>query len=518
MARQPKKVSPQEERAPNYYTRAELEGISKTTEVPVEQLWGLPRREVQQIITKAASRAADQREKNANAERLRLDAQKQYERPMAERMPMLGAAVDYGSAALPFLLPFLSRRYSKEQKLVREWDKATREAERMTQQARRGTGDVVDAAAAVEKAGAYRAQYDALQAGKSKPMEMVKDAGIIGGTALGTTELPVILPLLDSYTRNPGTRAYDEAKPKLTLNALMDRLIASGPLTAGLSGLGLKAGTMAARTPPIARTQAVQAQLTPGWSAGPGVMAENYTSAATAQTPLMDARTQLALQRLRDGNMLQAARAGELPALPPAGPARPAMPGTVLDDGARFGQGPAGPAAAQPSQPPVAPVQSPSPAPPVAQPSLPQPAATGQLPVADPVATGAAGALPPPGPWSQSWSPAARAAVEDHVGAGGNIHRYTGLTGNRLLDMIKARLPADAKPPSPTEVKDRLAALRTEVGSTPTKQDLKKLWLRDKNGQLFAVPATGAIGYGLLANGEGDYFPDRGPRRGYPDL
>lgn len=90
--------------------------------------------------------------------------------------------------------------------------------------------------------------------------------------------------------------------------------------------------------------------------------------------------------------------------------------------------------------------------------------------------------------------------------------------------MITARLMPGVKSPSLTEVKDRLAALRGEVGPNPKAADVQQVWIRDKEGRLFAIPAamaTGASGVGLLASGgeaEAGYYPDRGPRRGLLQL
>ena len=92
------------------------------------------------------------------------------------------------------------------------------------------------------------------------------------------------------------------------------------------------------------------------------------------------------------------------------------------------------------------------------------------------------------------------------------------MTGDGLSEAI-GRLTGGSRP-SPSEARDRLSMLRNETGSSPDVDQVRKVWVRDKEGRLFAIPAalaTGATGVGLLASGdpaEAGYYPDRGPRRG----
>jgi hypothetical protein len=267
----------------------------------------------------------------------------------------------------------------------------------------------------------------------------------------------------------------------------------------------LKVGTLTNRNPQssMARTNALLPQSKPGWAEGPQTMGQNYAGAASAELPLIDARRDVAIARQAADNEIQLAKT-----IPPKqrGLLAPEpQPRTV---------------AAQPSPLPVAPAQSPSPSP-VVPATLPEPVAPRQLSAS---ATGATGELPPAGPWSQNWSAPAREAIDSHLAGGGSLAERVGLTGGELKDMITARLMPGVKSPSLTEVKDRLAALRGEVGPNPKAADVQQVWIRDKEGRLFAIPAamaTGASGVGLLASGgeaEAGYYPDRGPRRGLLQL
>lgn len=516
--KEPKKGQASPDTAPNAYTRAELDALAKSTGIPVETLWAMPRRAVQQKAQESAAVAAQQsadaaraeseRQRALTAEKDRVTKEKlDSERPLTERMPWIGQAAAGGSALLPMLLPFLTRRYGADQRLIRQWDKATGQAEQLQGAARSGTGSIADATAATERASAFADQYKKLADSKTKVGGLLKDAGTIGGTTLSATELPVLPALIDRMMYDPGTRARDEADKKLTAQEFLSRLQAAGPITAGLSATGLKVGTLTNRNPQssMARTNALLPQSKPGWAEGPQTMGQNYAGAASAELPLIDARRDVAIARQAAERDVQLAQT--MPPTPPTprgllqpdGPPQSAMPAQVPQ-----------------SRPPVEPLQSPSPAP-VAQPTLAQPVAPRQI---SPPATGASGELPPAGPWANQWSPAARQAIEDHIQGGRSIAPRTGLTGNDFVDMITARLPPGTRPPGASEAKDRLKALRTEVGQSPTLDDLRKVWMRDPEGRLFAVPAAmaiGATGYGLLAPSEAEasgYYPDRGPRRG----
>lgn len=499
MAKQPTKADPGAETAPNAYTRRELEALAKSTGMDVGTLWTMQRRQVQQLAQKsaeaAAARAADEAKAQAEAGRAKADA----ERPLTERMPWVGTATTTGSALLPMLLPFLTRRYGADQKLIRQWDKATTEAERMQAAARSGTGSLADATAATERAGAFANQYKELADSKTKVGGLLKDAGTIGGTTLSATELPVLPALIDRMMFEPGTRARDEADKKLTGQEFVSRLQAAGPVTAGLSATGLKIGSLFGRNPQStkARTDALLPQSRAGWAEGPQTMGQNYAAATTAELPGIDARSAVASAR-RDAALLDQ---------------QPPKPRGLLAPE----QSPMPPQAPQ-SPPPAAPSQNPSPPTPVAQPTLPEPVAQRQL---MPPATGATGELPPAGPWADNWSNPARQAVEQHIQSGGTLHPRTGMTGDRLSEMI-GQITGGSRP-SPSEARSRLSMLRPEVGNAPAVDDVRKVWVRDKEGRLFAIPAalaTGATGYGLLSPQEAaasGYYPDRGPRRGLLD-
>lgn len=506
MAKQPVK-DPGAETAPNAYTRRELEALAKSTGMDVGTLWTMQRRQVQQLAQKSAeaasARAAEEAKAQAEAGRAKADA----ERPLTERMPWVGNATSAGSALLPMLLPFLTRRYGADQKLIRQWDKATAEAERMQAAARSGTGSLADATAATERAGAFANQYKELADSKSKVGGLLKDAGTIGGTTLSATELPVLPALIDRMMYDPGTRARDEADKKLTAQEFVNRLQAAGPVTAGLSATGLKIGTLANRNPQStqARTQAMMPQSRPGWSEGPETMGKNYAGATSAELPLIDARRDVGIARQAAERELQLAQT-----MPP-------KPRGLLSPEPSPNPTP-GPVAPQ-SPPPAAPVQNPSPPAPVAQPTLPEPVAQRQL---MPPASGATGELPPAGPWADNWSNPARQAVEQHIQSGGTLHPRTGMTGDKLSEMI-GQITGGSRP-SPSEARARLSMLRPEVGNAPAVDEVRKVWVRDKEGRLFAIPAalaTGATGVGLLASGdpaEAGYYPDRGPRRGLLQL
>ena len=512
MAKQPPKT-PAQETAPNAYTRAELEGLSKTTGIPVEQLWAMPRRTVQQLTKDAAAAQIEQQrktgEENAKIELERTRARDKVEadkleagRPLAERHPWGQQLATGGGALAPLLMPILSRRYSPDQKLIRKWDKAVDQAEAAQAAARNGTGTLADAAAATERAQAFQSQYKPKSdTVGSKALGLLNDAKTVGGGVLVSTEAPMVPALLDRFTQERGTRARDEADKKFTQQEFLDRLIASGPITAGISATGLKVGSMMNRNAGAsqARTDALRRQAEPGWSAGPQAMGSNYAGATNAELPLIDARSAVASAR-RDAARLDAA---------------PQTPRGLLAP-----EPSPAPAPRQQSQPPAEPLQNPS-TPPVAQPTLPEPVAARQLSAP---ATGASGELPPAGPWAQNWSAPARESIDAHLAGGGSIAERVGLTGGELKDMIAARLMPGVKPPSLTEVKDRLAALRGEVGPNPKPDDVQKVWVKDKDGRLFAIPAamaTGASGYGLLSPSEAEasgYYPDRGPRRGLLQL
>lgn len=509
--KEPKKGQAAPETAPNAYTRVELEGLSKSTGIPVEQLWAMSRRTVQQITKDAAEAQLEQQrkagEENAKLELERARARDKVEaekleagRPLAERYPFIGQMATGVGALAPLLLPIMTRRYSPEQKLIRRWDKSLDQAEAAQAAARNGSGTLADAVSATEAAQAYASQYKPKpDTFGSKVWSTSKDVGTVGSGVLVSTEAPMLPAVIDKFTQPEGSRAKAEADKKLTIPEMIDRLIAAGPIVGGISATGLKVGSMMNRNAATsqARTDALMRQAQPGWSAGPQTMGANYAGATSAELPLIDARS----------NVASARRAAELLDKQPPRPRGLLEPDPVPP-------GMAGPA--QSSPPPVAPSQSPSAAP-VAQPTLAPPVAQPQFPNA----IGATGELPPAGPWANQWSPAARQAVEQHIEAGGTLHPRTGMTGDRLSELIGQATGGSR--PSPAEARSRLAMMRNEVGNAPDLQDVRKVWMRDKEGRLFAVPAalaTGATGVGLLANGEAEagYYPDRGPRRGLLQL
>lgn len=564
MAKQPQK-QPQKQptTAPNGYSFEELDALSKSLNVPSDQLRAMERRQVQQLIQAEARRASERRDQEARAvskrkadeadataaaDRARRDA----ERPMVERIPGVQEAVSYGSTLLPFVLPFLTRRYGADQKQIRQWEKAVNEAETAQTAARSGTGSLADAKVAADRVAGYADAYGKM--GKSSAADWGKDVGTVAGTTLAATELPVLPALIDSMVYNPGTRAYDEAKPKLTLGALGERLQAAGPITAGLSATGLKIGSMANKLPPTARSSAVTGQSASGWADdleaygaqyGRAVdadgmlrrkiaeqMAEQAVAAPLASMRaagrLMDEGASLE-QRLLPGasrapGNSPPALASPTPQGPPALPAstgealpvtpagigsdqtRMIRPGGGLDQSAPRPSAAGGPGYGGSSSGASNPVDD----------AVVAPSSTGAsgLPVAAPknsvrpstghpadVIEGPSGQieLPPAGPWSRDWSASARSAVDDHMLGGGTIAGRNGLTADDLRLMIADRLPSGMKVPSRSEVADRLKALRNHLGANPTEAARNALWRADVDGRYFAAPfiagAAGAAGH-----------------------
>lgn len=463
----------------NAYTRQDLEVFSRSTGVPVEQLWTMPRRRVDQINTEAARRAsalagenqraeAERQRKLAGekdeAERLRLEEG----RPLTERFPVANTITSGLLMALPFALPFATRRFTGEQKLIKQWEKANEDFRKAEAAARGGRGTLGDAKVAGDRVDEFMTAYNELP----KPgvaMKMAKDAGTVAGTTLASTELPVMPALIDSMMQNPGTRAYDEAKPKLTLGALGERLSASAPITAGIAATSLKLGTLANRIPPQAQSRAYTRQAQPGWADDLDVMGRNYQRAAGADVALAS-EVGPALRAQQD---LEAIRRN-------AGPARsrsasPAQP-----------QPTPRPSWAEeaPDLPPRgAPVENPYAPPGVAQ----NAPSDGQI-----VARAA-----PPTKWEQLWGPIARDVARERARAGQGIGTSE-FTRDDLLHEIMKRMAAGQEAPSPSLVSQRLTNLRDDVGVKPSEAALNARFAADPRLRRYGLAAaTGGAGYAL---------------------
>lgn len=178
------------------------------------------------------------------------------------------------------------------------------------------------------------------------------------------------------------------------------------------------------------------------------------------------------------------------------------LPGGLLDDVASQ-PGSLQPAMSAPRQPPQpVPVQSPS--------LPPQPVSANVPQIGPPkkgydVIEGPKGLmeLSPAGPWAESWSGAAREALTDLVKSGRSLAARD-ITAAELRDQIAARLPSGVKPPSLSEIKDRMATMREYLGPKPTAKELGAVFKADKGGRFYsaapaAIGAGGAAGLGLMS-------------------
>lgn len=516
--------------ASNGYSRQELEALSQQTGTPVEVLWTMGRRDVRQLSERAASAQLEARN-TAAAETARREAETKAagdkaaqeklaaERPMTERIPGMQEAVSYGSALLPMILPFLTRRYGADQKTIRAWEKAIGEAEKAQGAARAGTGSVADAKVAADRVAKFA--DDAGKLGKDGLGAWGKDAATVAGTTLASTELPVLPALIDSMTHNPGTRAYDEAAPKLTGQAFLDRVQKSGPITAGLSATGLKIGSLGNRVPPIARSSAVTNQTSPTWADDTAALAKNYGAAAGQQADLSEQLTRelLAQKQLQSWRGAPPAASPALPAptlpqpsqraLPSPGPQAPPSHG---EGGPGLLAGPQGGIAPTvPQMPPQLGLQQPQAlaVPGISAPSSPSNSSnpailpgSGGISNVNSNGTNGVNRNPRPGPWEQTWSDPAREVALEHAAEGGRFGR-AGMTGLKMQEAIGEKLPSGVAVPSPSEIGKRHKNLIDNVGPTPTVDELKSFFASDPRRQLFGGAAIGG-GIGATTLGSSD--------------